>query len=392
MKELVVLDAFPEINEFYAKYWGKVPFVVRGAIEQACFDDYIDGDNLAGLALEEGVRARLVMSEADNVWSCQYAPLEEEVFATLEERRWSLLVQNVEQYHPPTAQLLQAFDFSPRWLMDDIMVSYSSVGGSVGPHMDSYHVFLVQGQGKRKWQIGHTPIHNPTYAENKDVLVLKDGFDGEWVEVSMGDVVYIPPYFGHQGVTLEEAMTFSVGFLGPQLSEIFAEYSHYLEQMPSQNIRYIGEGVDAKSAGFSIDSHVVQNVQNVLMAAIAEDGFAAWMAEYFSTVTHDALCDEEDEEAVIAEEEMRALLEDGQLLCRPEQMKIVVTQAMDGAVNLAAKGELFVVEKSHVTLIDWLQEGTKISLENIVAQENNPQLMALLVELYEKEIVVFVEG
>jgi len=155
----MILDKFPDPKEFYETYWGKKPFIVKQSIDPSIFDSLIDGNTLAALAMEDDVKSRIVITEkTGHKWTCKHGPFEEEAFSDLGENNWSLLVQNVEQYHTDTSQLLQHFHFSPRWLMDDIMVSYSTTGGTVGPHTDSYHVFLVQGQGKRRWKISDTII------------------------------------------------------------------------------------------------------------------------------------------------------------------------------------------------------------------------------------------
>jgi len=114
--------------------------------------------------LEEEIKSRIIKTLPNQSgWSCEYGPFEEGIYSALGENNWSLLVQNVEEYHTDTACLLTHFDFAPRWLMDDIMVSYSVAGGSAGPHIDSYHVFLVQGMGTRLWKVGHQPLENPEY-------------------------------------------------------------------------------------------------------------------------------------------------------------------------------------------------------------------------------------
>ena len=192
-----------------------------------------------------------------------------------------MLVQNVDTYHDETKNLLENFNFSPRWLMDDIMVSYSAKGGSVGGHMDSYHVFLVQGKGKRRWKVSNKTLQGKECLNNKDLLVFKEEFEGHEVEVETGDVIYIPPYFGHQGVTIEEAMTFSVGFLGPKISDILSEYCYYLEENPELNKRYMGQELDESSAGFKIPNDASKLIQSSLIKSIKDDNFSNWLAEYF---------------------------------------------------------------------------------------------------------------
>ena len=193
---LIILDALPSIGDFYAHYWNKRPFLVRDAIDPIVMDGLITPDELAGLSMEDIVRSCMV---ARQDWACKFGPFSEEDFNTDEEPPWSLLVQNVEQFHPDTATLLRAFNFAPRWLMDDIMVSYSTKGGTIGGHVDSYHVFLVQGQGARSWTVGRDHILDEAYIDGLDLKILKDPIVGDTVEVTSGDVLYIPPHFAHEG-------------------------------------------------------------------------------------------------------------------------------------------------------------------------------------------------
>jgi 50S ribosomal protein L16 3-hydroxylase len=172
---LVILDAMPSATVFYGRYWNRHPFVVRGAVQEDAMAGLITADELAGLSMEEAAQSRMVTTAGDrHDWSCSFGPFTEGDFKTAGDTDWTLLVENVEQFHPDTADLLRYFSFAPCWLMDDIMVSFSATGGSVGPHLDSYHVFLVQGQGKRRWKVGRQSIADEVYIEGLDLKVLKD--------------------------------------------------------------------------------------------------------------------------------------------------------------------------------------------------------------------------
>ncbi len=384
----MILDKFPSTEDFYKTYWNKKPFVVRSAIPTETFDHLIDGDTLAGLSLEEDIKSRLVITEpSGDKWTCHHGPLEEDRFERLGDNNWSLLVQNVEQYHTDTADLLKSFHFSPRWLLDDIMVSYSAPGGSVGPHTDSYHVFLVQGMGKRTWKIGNTPIEKEECIDGLDLKVLKNGFDGETVDVSMGDVIYIPPHFAHEGTTTEESMTFSVGFLGPQLSELFVEYGHYLEQRDEINKRYSGQGLNAESAAFTITPHAQNTIQNNLITALQSENFSIWMAEYFSTPTHDDIENLETCDTPLSSEEILTELKNGQTLHKPEHIKLTITTSSSGKPNLAVHGACIPTTLDHNELIHQLNENNSITIENLGTLGDQNTLMPLITELYNKNIL-----
>ena len=139
------------ITEFLRDYWQKKPLLIPNAWPD--FQDYLSGEELAGLALEEDVEARLIVQQAGQ-WQVQQAPLETDDFLLLPERNWTLLLQTLEHWLPQAQELIEAFRFVPNWRLDDVMISYSAPGGGVGAHIDQYDVFLLQGKGQRRWQVG----------------------------------------------------------------------------------------------------------------------------------------------------------------------------------------------------------------------------------------------
>ena len=281
-KAVITLSSFPDVTEFYKTYWNKKPFIVKSAISDDVLSGLIPADELAGLTLDEDVRSRIVKAGgAPQDWICEHGPFDEDYFSELPEENWSLLVQDVEKYHPPTAEIITPFGFSPKWLIDDVMVSYSVPGGGVGPHFDSYHVFLIQGQGKRTWKLGREAIRNEGYIEGIDLKILKDEFVGDTFEVTQGDVIYIPPLFPHSGKTLEESLTFSIGFLGPSLSEMMVEFGQFIEEQETLNKRYDADLLDPTSSGEIIASKEVDNFRRTMIDAINSDQFDEWLRDYF---------------------------------------------------------------------------------------------------------------
>jgi len=372
----MILDAFPSPEEFYKTYWNKKPFAVRGGVDPAIFETLIDADTLAGLSLEEDIKSRLIITqEGGGKWACEHGPFDDDRYENIGDKNWSLLVQNVEQYHTETSALLQHFNFAPRWLMDDIMVSYSATGGSVGPHIDSYHVFLTQGMGKRQWKVSNAAIENVEYIEGQDLKVLKHPFDGETIEVTTGDVIYIPPHFAHEGITLDHAMTFSVGFLGPTQAEIFADFAYHLEQVSAQNKRYSGTDLNAESAQYSISNSAQTSLQNDLIAALQSNEFSIWLAEYFSKPTHDDIESLDMREEALSEDELIEKSRGGAKLYKPDHIKLTITQTQSGEQIIAVLGLRIPTQKKHAALIRALNENQILSGEII---EKNIDVIASL--------------
>jgi len=386
----MILDAFPSAEEFYKTYWGKQPFIVRGFIPPAVIEGLVDGDTLAGLALEEDIKSRIITNnEAGNEWACEHGPFEGDRFDGIGDQNWSLLVQNVEQYHTETAALLKYFHVSPRWLLDDIMVSFSAPGGSVGPHTDSYHTFLVQGTGKRTWKISNARIDDDRYADNPHVKVLQHGFEGDNFEVEIGDVIYMPPFFGHEGKTIEAAMTFSVGFLGPRLSDMLGDYAQYLEENEALNKRYLGEMLGSESAAFTIGAGAQDAIRSNALAVIGSDDFTRWMAAYFSRPTHDDIEAMDMRENELSSEALLAALKGGKTLHRPEYVKLAIASSSNGTFNLAVYGESIVVSAAQVHLIEKLNEGQGIGQKELDISGDKEDAIALIIALYNKDGLSF---
>ncbi|MDA0241389.1 MAG: cupin domain-containing protein, partial [Proteobacteria bacterium] len=305
---------------------------------------------------------------------------------------WSLLVQDVEQFHPDTAGLLRTFNFAPRWLMDDIMVSFSTEGGTIGGHIDSYHVFLVQGQGTRRWTIGRAPIFDEVYIEGLDLKILKDPVDGDTVDVTSGDVLYIPPHFAHEGVTLDDALTFSVGFLGPKLSELYSAYGQYLAEQDALDHRYVGEGLSADSAGFILSREAVEALRDHLGKPLRMPAFSAWLAGFFTGSTNDDIepyCERDNQLSLAAfTEALRA----GAGLIKPADVKFALTpsstHSSGGGYTLGFDRETFDIDDAALAVVLSLMK------EDAITAEDTPALLDhldLLRTLYNHQALEFID-
>jgi len=388
--QISVLDAMPSAADFYGRYWNQQPFVVRGAVSEGDMAGLISADELAGLSMEEAAQSRLIKTASGHQnWSCRTGPFSEQDFNTAGDSDWSLLVQNVEQFHPDTAQLLRYFSFAPRWLMDDIMVSYSTRGGSVGPHLDSYHVFLVQGQGRRRWKVGRQAIRDEVFIEGLDLKVLEGEFEGDEIEVTCGDLLYLPPRFGHQGVTLEDALTFSVGFLGPKLSELFIGYGQYLSGSEDLDQRYVGDELDADSAGFSIDNAAVDNLRDRFSRQLNTMDFNQWLVEFFTESSHDDFGTYSLREDALDDDQFRSELEKGTGLVKPEYVKFALTASSTGKFCLGFDRQSFVIAERLRPMIQKLMDEEIVDLKTLHQMFDHADCFGLLLELYNHQALEF---
>lgn len=249
-------------EHFLAEYWQKKPLLIRQAIPN--FSGLLTPDELAGLACEDDVQSRLVQFTKGQ-WQVAHGPMRENTFKRLPEKDWTLLVQGVNHYLPEAAELLAQFKFIPHARLDDLMVSYAPDGGGVGPHLDSYDVFLLQGSGKRHWKISQQT--DLTLVENAPLRILKHfETEQEWV-LEAGDMLYLPPQIAHWGVAVgDDCMTYSIGFRAPKTQELAHEFLHYLQDQLHLTGIYADADLTVQSHPAEISQSMVDKVHASLQA------------------------------------------------------------------------------------------------------------------------------
>ena len=204
--------------QFMRRHWQKKPLLVRQAIPQ--FAPPVLRSDLFALAAQEGVESRLVQM-TKGAWKLRHGPFNRRALPALQQPYWTLLVQGVDLHNDAVHALMQQFRFVPEARLDDLMISYASNGGGVGPHFDSYDVFLLQAHGKRRWRIGR----QKDLALRNDIplKVLAQFEPEEEFVLEAGDMLYLPPRYAHDGVAEGECMTYSIGFRAPARSELAQE-------------------------------------------------------------------------------------------------------------------------------------------------------------------------
>lgn len=211
-------------EQFLAEYWQKKPLLVRNALPEIV--NILEPNDVMELALEEHVTARLIKQKDKdpNQWSVKSSPLIKGDFQKMP-KLWTLLVQAVDHYSFDIAELWKKFPFIPQWRRDDIMVSYAPKGGSVGQHFDFYDVFLVQGYGHRRWQLGQMCDANTEFVAGQPLKLLPE-MQVHFDEVlAPGDLLYVPPGLSHYGVAEDDCLTFSFGFRMPNMADMMDRIS-----------------------------------------------------------------------------------------------------------------------------------------------------------------------
>ena len=244
---------------FLKEYWHKKPLLIRGAIPN--FEGFLTPNELAGLACEEDVQSRLI-STVKKQWKLEQGPFAEKRFAKLPKRDWTLLVQSVNHHLQEANDLLQQFNFIPYARLDDLMVSYAPDGGGVGPHFDSYDVFLLQGCGQRLWRISEQ--EDLSLVEGAPLRILKNFKTEQEFTLSAGDMLYLPPHVAHWGIAIGDCMTYSIGFRAPSAQELAGEFLNYLQEHRTFSGMYADPDLAVQAHPAEIGQGMVRQVSSIL--------------------------------------------------------------------------------------------------------------------------------
>jgi len=213
--------------QFMRRHWQKKLRLIRQALPG--FEGIVTRKELFALAARDDVESRLVVREGGSRgggWSLRQGPFRAADFRALPASGWTLLVQGADLHLDAASTLMRQFDFIPFARLDDLMISYAVPGGGVGPHFDSYDVFLLQGPGRRRWRT--SAQRDLSLRPGLPLKILRRfAADDDWV-LEPGDMLYLPPAIAHDGVALSECMTYSIGFRAPAASELVGEFLHFL--------------------------------------------------------------------------------------------------------------------------------------------------------------------
>ena len=240
-------------------HWQRRPLLVRGAI--AGFEDPLSPREVLALAGSDDAQSRLVQRRG-GTWTLEHGPIAASRFKQLPRRDWTVLVQDANHFSRGADRLLASFDFIPHARIDDVMVSYAAPGGGVGPHVDSYDVFLLQGHGRRRWQISGQA--DPAFVPGLPLRILRDFHpEEEWV-LEAGDMLYLPPGVAHHGVAESECLTWSVGLRAPTDAELVGGFLDYLQDALAPPGQYADAGAAPAAHPGEIPERLVEHVIRAL--------------------------------------------------------------------------------------------------------------------------------
>lgn len=280
----------PSLKSFLSDYWQKKPLIIRNALPD--FVNPLSADELAGLALEEDIESRIVREtpEEKPYWHLKHGPFTQKDFKNLPATHWTLLVQGVDRLVPEVGQLLDQFDFIPQWRVDDIMISYAALHGSVGPHYDNYDVFLYQAQGRREWALTSKECTPNNYMDDLELRIMKHFDVEERIVLEEGDMLYLPPHIGHYGISRSEnCMTYSFGYRSYQGQELWDSLGDYLSEKEAfEQLYQDPDWSDLKNTS-EIPVAAWKNAQKVLRQIVDDDCLMkSWFACFATQLNQSA--------------------------------------------------------------------------------------------------------
>jgi|SRR5579862_7234342 len=223
MEEALLGGLSPQV--FLRRYWQKRPLLVRHALPG--MRGVIEKRALFALAARTDIESRLVQRRGKK-WQVARGPLSQSLLRRAGTRNWTLLVNGVNHHDAWAEQLLRCFAFVPQARLDDVMVSYAAPGGGVGPHFDSYDVFLLQAQGRRRWRLARARDFD--LVPGAPLKLIARFLAEQEVVLEPGDLLYLPPGWGHDGVALDACCTYSIGFRAPRGAELAAGFLDHLHE------------------------------------------------------------------------------------------------------------------------------------------------------------------
>jgi 50S ribosomal protein L16 3-hydroxylase len=280
---------------------------------------------------------------------------------------------------PEVSELLENFRFLPSWRIDDVMISFATPGGSVGPHFDNYDVFLLQGQGKRHWQIGQMCDGETPLLQHADLRILSDFQATEEWTLEPGDMLYLPPRLAHCGVAVDDCMTYSVGFRAPSAAEVLTHFTDFLSQFIPDEERYTDADAQPVSDPHQIQHDALDRLKALLAEHMSDERLLlTWFGQFMTEPRYPELVVGPE----LEETELIDSLEQGAVLIRNPSARLAWSE-VDDDLLLFASGQSRLLPGSLRELLKLICAADALHSENLgpwLADENGRNLVCELVK------------
>lgn len=374
------------LADFMQQYWQKQPLLIKQGFKN--FQDPLSADELAGLALEDEVESRLVECRNGN-WQLETGPFED--FNRYGDKDWTILVQAVDHWHPPAAELIEPFRFIPNWRIDDLMVSFSTPGGGVGPHLDQYDVFIIQGEGKRHWRVGMPDASLKQFCPHPRLLQVTPFTACIDVIMEPGDILYIPPGCPHEGISLENSLNYSVGFRAPAQKDLLTGLADYLLDNDITGKRFSDPDRTLSNNIGAISEQDLDQVQQLLVQLVSDrNALPQWFGQYITQAKHEL--DQQEPDPHYQAEEIAEYLEEGSVLARLGGLRCCYYQATaDSDIQLFINGNKIVLPAEELTTAQLFCDSKRIDQQQCLHFTAREERLLLITDLINQGLWYFEE-
>lgn len=382
-----------DLTTFLQQFWQKKPLVLRGALPD--FTPPVSAEELAGLSLEDEVESRIVVQHGEKDYKLLKGPFTEETYQSLPDENWTLLIQGMDRLVPEVTDILNDFDFLPRWRIDDIMISYATTGGNVGPHFDHYDVFLLQAAGKRRWQLTSQDCVEDNYIQGVDLRLMETFNVEDDFVFEAGDILYIPPKWGHHGIALDdECMTYSIGYRTYRGQELWDSFGDHLSEMASFKDLYMDPQWPANLNPGEITDDAASQAQQLLQKVLEDKALMKTWFGRFATQLDQVAAQQlpeplSEEETPDIEDFMSALqIEPG--LVKDPVCRFAYSQ-VEGKTLLYINGAIWEAFGATDSFMAKLANQSFLTQEEIMLAGNNEGNIKLLLDLWKLQYLVFID-
>ncbi|EHR42012.1 cupin domain-containing protein [Alishewanella jeotgali] len=374
------------LADFMQQYWQKQPLLIKQGFKN--FQDPLSANELAGLALEDDVESRLVECRDGN-WQLETGPFED--FSRYGDKDWTILVQAVDHWHPPAAELIEPFRFIPNWRIDDLMVSFSTPGGGVGPHLDQYDVFIIQGEGKRHWRVGMPDASLKQFCPHPRLLQVTPFTACIDVIMEPGDILYIPPGCPHEGISLENSLNYSVGFRAPAQKDLLTGLADYLLDNDISGKRFSDPDRNLTGNIGAISEQDLDQVQQLLVQLVSDrDKLPLWFGQYITQAKHEL--DQQEPDPHYQAEEIAEYLEEGSVLARLGGLRCSYYQTNESSdIQLFINGTTIVLPAEEQMTAQLLCDSKRIDQQQCLHFTAREERLLLLTDLINQGLWYFEE-
>jgi 50S ribosomal protein L16 3-hydroxylase len=366
---------------FLKKYWQKKPLLIRDAIKN--FKSPITEKDLFRIAQNENAISRLIEFKR-GIWQVKYGPFKKLDLPKKINTPWTILVQNMNHHLPFAESFLNLFKFIPYARLDDLMVSFATKKGSVGPHFDSYDVFLFQAKGEREWKISEQKKFS---LDKKSAIKIITNFKvkNTWV-LKPGDLLYLPPNVGHWGVSQsDDCLTYSIGFRAPGTFEIQSKFLDFIQDnlITNKNDLYRDPNLNLQKNPAEINSNMIKKIQRIVNQL-------RWNTNSINNFIGQLLTEPIEGAVFETSKSMTAEVFIKDLIKKPLKLN-PKTRMLFIKNNFFINGELIEADKKSIMYLKQLANGREISIKSTLNKKDLNALGIVLLPLYLSGFIDFIQ-